>query len=176
MATTVLEALLEATDSAGIGTFRFANITEFQSFLDSFEYSDYPINVVIPFTSQGTTINGRRKSIVTIEGWVLRRISEDTNDFRTEAVETAYLQALRTLAIKFLLALQQTDIIDTDNNASVRDTIRPEYAFLNAHLFGVSYSIQLPVVESACVVPIEYIIQEDEQIISDELGNNLIVE
>jgi len=154
---TVIEALQQANEAAEIPNLSFANIQEFQTFMDSFEYDDYPVNVVVPFTSNGVhNERGIRKSTIPLQGWVLRRIPQDGNDYRSQAIEADYLNPMRILAIKFLKNLLRTEIIDRDGNPEPRDTIRPEYAFLNAHLFGVSYSIQLPIVENACISDSEF--------------------
>jgi len=150
MATTVLQAIQEANTTAGITTLAFANAQEFQSFMDKYEYSQYPVNLVLPFTVAGTNLNGRRKQVVTITGYVLRRVPEDTNDWRTLPVETAYIDPMRVLAIKFIRALLDTDIMDPEVEA-VGDTIRPEYMHTSGHLFGVSYTINLPTINNVCI-------------------------
>ena len=101
---TILEAI-QAANTTAIGAYSlsFANLREFQSFMDSFEFDDYPRNIVLPFDSNGTTNeNGIRKATIPLQGWVLTRISEDTNDWRSLAMETAYLEPMRDLAIQFL--------------------------------------------------------------------------
>ena len=147
---TVLAAIQEANTAAGIETLSFANIKEFQAFMDSFKFADYPVNIVLPFTSNGTTLgNGIRKATIPLNGWVLTRIAEDTNDFRSLAVETAYLEPMRILAITFIKSLLATDIIDNER-LPVSDVIRPEYVFLEAHLFGVGYTVNLPIIQNVC--------------------------
>ena len=150
MATTVLQAIQEANTSAGITTLAFANAQEFHAFMDKYAYTDYPVNLVLPFTVAGTNLNGRRKQVVTISGFVLRRIPEDTNDWRSLPVETAYIDPMRTLAIKFIKALLNTDIIDPEVEA-VTDTVRPEYMDTSGHLFGVSYTLSLPTINNVCI-------------------------
>ena len=149
---TILEAI-QAANTTAIGAYSlsFANLREFQSFMDSFEFDDYPRNIVLPFDSNGTTNeNGIRKATIPLQGWVLTRISEDTNDWRSLAMETAYLEPMRDLAIQFLKALYQTEVIDHMRSQTITDVIRPEYMFLNAHLFGVNYTVQLPVIQNVC--------------------------
>lgn len=160
MATTVLQAIQEANTAAGITTLAFANAQEFHAFMDKYEYTDYPVNLVLPFTISGTNLNGRRKANVTINGYVLRRIPEDTNDWRSLPVETAYIDPMRTLAIKFIKNLLDTDIIDPEVEA-VNDTIRPEYIHTSAHLFGVSYTVTIPTIQNICIGSVSYIISED---------------
>ena len=148
---TILEAIEEANTAAGIDYFSFANIREFQSFMDSFEYTEYPRNIVVPFTLSGNynTNTFNLKSTVSVQGWIIRRIPEDTNDWRSAAVEVNYLEPMRALAKQFIAELLKTDIIDQETQI-INFTIRPEYAFLNAHLFGVGYTINLPVVANVC--------------------------
>lgn len=146
---TILEAVDEANEAAAITTLAFANIREFSEFVDSFNFSDYPVNIVVPFTSNGTHTGGLRKAVVPLQGWVLTRVTEEPLDLRSLAAETAYIQPMRTLAAKFISKLLQTDVIDPEVE-NVTDSIRPEYAFLAAHLFGVSYTVNLPIVENQC--------------------------
>ena len=148
---TILEAIEEANREAGIDYFSIANIKEFQSFMDSFEYAEYPRNIVVPFTLSGNynTNTFNNKSTVNIQGWIIQRIQEDTNDWRTAEVEVNYLEPLRTLAKGFLGKLVQTEIVDSEVQ-NISFNIRPEYAFLNAHLFGVGYTINLPIVQNVC--------------------------
>jgi len=150
---TVLESIQTASTNAGITeSVKFANIQEFQSFQDSFGYSTYPIHVVIPFTFNGSRTGGRNKVTIPLQGWVMRRIPEDTNDYRTSEIESLYLAPMRALAIKFLNGLidaDETSIIDPEAG-DVGWTVKPEYMWLPNHLFGVSYTINLPVLESVC--------------------------
>jgi len=150
MASTVLQAIQTANTAAGITTLAFANAQEFQSFMDKYAFTDYPVNLVLPFSSAGTTLNGRRKEVVTISGFVFRRIPEDTNNWRSLAVEPAYIDPMRTLAIKFIKALLNTDIADPEVEA-VTDTITPEYQAHPAHLFGVRYSFSFPIIHNVCL-------------------------
>ena len=147
---TVLAALQEANTNAGITTaLSFANIKEFQSFQDSFGFSTYPVNVVVPYTFNGVNRSGRNSVKVPIQGWVIQRIPEDTNDYRTADIESLYMAPMRVKAIKFINALLDTDVVD----AGVEDvawTVRPEYMFLPDHLFGVGYTIDLPINEKVC--------------------------
>lgn len=146
---TILTAIQEASASAGL-KLSFANIKEFQSFMDSFVYADYPINVVVPFTSNGvTTSAGRRKATIPLQGWVLTRIPEEPMDLRSVVAEANYIQPMRAKAIAFISELLEKDIIDPEVE-NISDSIRPEYAFLEAQVFGVSYTINLPVVGMIC--------------------------
>lgn len=147
---TVLEAITEANTAAGIETISFANIVEFQAFMDSFKFSQYPVNVVVPFTSNGQTLNGIRRSTIPLQGWVLTRVTTDPVNYRTAIMESDYMEPMRILAIKFIKNLLLTDIIDPQAGA-VRDSIRPEYMFLNARVFGVAYTIDLPIIQNVCV-------------------------
>lgn len=150
---TILEAIQEANTAAGVasGSLAFASLQEFNSFMDSFEFSDYPVNVVVPVPLAGriTMTAYRIKDVATISGWMLTRIAQDTNNFRSVAIEPTYIAPMRTLAKKFIVALCNTDIIDTEVE-EVSYTITPEYQFLSAHLFGVSYSVSLPVLARVC--------------------------
>jgi hypothetical protein len=147
---TILEALQEANTDAGITTpLSFANLREFNSFKHSFEYEDYPINVVVPFELEGVFKNNRAKENVPLQGWILTRIPQDTNDYRSAAIEDTYINPMRVLAKKFLRNLLDTDIIDSEVE-DVRYRILPEYMFLDSHLFGVSYQCSVPVHDNAC--------------------------
>lgn len=148
---TIIEAATLANTQAGIRTMSFANLQEFQAFMDSFNFVEYPINVIVPFTVNGTTNmnTGMRKAVVPLQGWVLTRVEEEQEDYRTKAMEIKYLNPMRILAKKFLKNLYNTEIIDPETT-SITDSIRPEYMFLNAKTFGVSYNANVPVRDNVC--------------------------
>lgn len=146
---TVLEAARQANKDAGIRTLSFANIQEFQAFMGSFTFNEYPANVLLPFTSNGVTENQIRKATIPLQGWVVTKVEIDPNNYRTEEVEAQYLEPMRNLAIKFIKNLLDSDIINPQAGP-VRDTINPEYMFLNERVFGVSYKLDLPVVQNVC--------------------------
>ena len=150
MATTVLQAIQEANTSAGITTLSYANSQEFKAFMDKFAFTDYPVNLVLPFTESGVFINRGNKDVVTITGYVWKRVPEDGNDWRTMAVETSYINPMRILAKKFIRALLNTDIVDAEVE-SVSYTTTPEYAETSGHLFGVRYTVQLPTNINVCI-------------------------
>ncbi len=143
---TILETAEQANIDAGIRTLSFANLQEFQSFMDSFTFQEWPVNVLVPFTVNGTTNmnTGIRKAVVLLQGWVLTRVPEEPNDYRSKAYEAKYLNPMRVLAKKFIKSMVNSDIVDRDVD-SISDAIVPEYMFLNAHTFGVSYTLSLPI-------------------------------
>lgn len=146
---TFLQAIQQATADADIHKLSFANIKEFNSFLDSFNFSDFPVNVVVPFEDNGIHTNGRRKSTIPLQGWILTRVREEPLDLRSLKAEHDYIEPMRALAKQFLSRLLDTDLIDPEVQ-NVPDKIRPEYAFLSAHLFGVSYNMNVPISETIC--------------------------
>lgn len=146
---TIAETIEQASNDANIRTFAYANLKEFNAFADSFKFNDYPANVVVPFENPGTWLNGRRKSVLNIQGWVVTRLSESPENYRTAKVEAIYLQPMRALAIKFMRKLVESDLVDPEIS-EINDNIVPEYMWLDSGLFGVSYSIRLPISESIC--------------------------
>ena len=148
---TILETVEDANVTAGIRTLSFANLREFQSFMESFTFQEWPINILVPFTVNGTTnmSTGIRKASVSLQGWVLTRVKIDPNDYRTRAMEATYLNPMRTLAKKFIKAMINSDIVDRDVD-TISDTITPEYKFLNGLTFGVSYVLNLPIRDNVC--------------------------
>ena len=146
---TLLQAIQTANTNAGINAFSFANIQEFQSFMDSFGFTTYPEHIVVPYQFNGSRENGRNNVVVPLQGWVVRRIPEDTNDYRTADIETLYMAPMRVLAIKFINSLLDTTVIDPEVE-KVTWTVRPEYMFLSSHVFGVGYTVNLPILESVC--------------------------
>jgi hypothetical protein len=146
---TILQAIHEANAAAGIKNLAFADLTEFNSFKDGFNELDYPVNVVVPFTVNSQFLNNRVKSTVKIRGWVLTRLREDTNDFRSLKIWPDYINPQYLLANKFVRRLLDSDVIDSEVE-NVGATFVPEYQFLDAHLFGVSYSLNLPTKAHIC--------------------------
>ena len=146
---TILEAIEEANDAADIKTFSFANIKEFNAFLESFNFDDYPVNVVVPFTVNGTVTNNRTKDVVPLQGWVITRIETDTVNIRSAKAEKEFLSHMRAKARDFVIAVLNSDITDPEVE-NVTYSIRPEYAFLSSSLFGVSYTMNWPISEGIC--------------------------
>lgn len=151
MATTILQALEQANEAAGIRSFSFADIREFNSFNDSFKFEEYPVNVVIPFSISGNLNQDQIavKQLVAVTGWILTRISEDTNDVRKKELEAKYMEPMRHLAKLFMRSLASSSIVDSEVQ-QLAYTIRPEYYFLKDHLFGCAYTINLPLQSRVC--------------------------
>lgn len=146
---TILEALDEANESADLRSFRFANLSEFNKFMESFSFEDYPCNVIAPVETRQEWESNRIHEIAVIQGWMLLRIESDTTDLKTREAEKLYIQPMRALAKKFLRYLLDTDIIDPEVE-KVTSSIKPEYALLSARVFGVSYTMNLPIAEGIC--------------------------
>ncbi len=146
-----LEAITEANNTAGIRTLAFANIQEFQAFQDSFRFEEWPVNVVLPFSVNGTLNmqTGIIKSVIPLQGWVLTRITSEPNLYRSVKIEEKYMEPMRVLAKKFLRALSGTQIIDPEVQ-SFTYTLRPEYMFLNNLVFGVAYSANIGIQDNVC--------------------------
>lgn len=147
---TILEALQEADIATKTKGLSFANLQEFNSFKDSFTHLEYPRNVVVPFTLQGTFASNRSKDIIPIQGWMLTRLKQDTNDWRSVQLEPDYIAPMRALARKFLIHLVNSDLTDPEIT-NITYSITPEFMFLDAHLFGVSYRMNWPVIGKLCV-------------------------
>lgn len=145
----ILECIQEANTNAGIKGLSFAQLQEFNAFKDSFTFLEYPRNVVVPFTLRGVIKNNRKKKIIPLQGWVLTRLREDTNDFKSVKIEPDYIQPMRALAEKFIVQLLETDVTDPEQE-DVSYSVNPEYMFLDAHLFGVSYQVNWPVAGKIC--------------------------
>jgi hypothetical protein len=145
---TILEAIQAANPTDC--TFAFANIQEFQSFTQKYSYQDYPVNVVFPFDIAGTSEQntGVRKAVVTINGFIFTRVSEETNNYRSLTMEDV-INPMRDLALEFIKNLINSEIVNR-NVQNISDTVRPVYAELPEHYFGVSYSVQLPIIQNIC--------------------------
>jgi hypothetical protein len=146
---TILQAIEQANDTAGIKTFQFATLQEWNSFIDSCKVDDYPLNLLVPYTLSTRYKNNRTKDALNLEGWVLTRIAEDTNNYRSPSMEELYIAPMRMLARKFVRALLETDIIDSEVE-DVDATFPPEFMFLSYHTFGVSYRTTIPLSGYVC--------------------------
>lgn len=150
VAMTILEAIKQANTAAGIKTFAFANITEFNSFVDSFRGLDLPVNLVVPVTVNSTLTQPRTQDSAVISGFVMTRLNEDTNDYRSIELEDKYINPMRVLAKKFLIELIKSDIYNEQNQSPPTASIVPEYQWLAVHLFGVSYRAVIPLKAKVC--------------------------
>lgn len=149
---TILQAIQRANNLADIRNFNFANLAEFNSFMDTFNHLDYPCHVLEPFTTVQTWKNGRVNTMVTLNGWVVKRIDTDTTNFRSAKIEEDHLQPMREKCMAFIKELlhdEDTVMVDPEVD-EIQVTIKPEYALLPARVFGVSYTLTLPVVEGIC--------------------------
>jgi hypothetical protein len=144
---TLLEALQEANSAVkGIKGLSFANIQEFNSFTDSFNFNDWPRNVVVPIVLDGTFREGdpRPHEIINLQGWMVTRINQDTNDYRSVKIEPDYIAPMRAAARTFLRKLTESDLTNPEvGDISYR--IGSEYQWLSTHLFGVFYTMRWPV-------------------------------
>jgi len=145
----ILDALKEANDVAGIKWLAFADLQKFNSFHDSANGLDYPVNLVVPYTLQPTLQRPISKKTLQLQGWVLTRISQDTNDWRHPELQKDVIDPMTRLAESFLLALTETTIADNSGQPPVA-SIFAEYMWLSSHLFGVSYRCNLQIKGRAC--------------------------
>ena len=146
---TILEALMEANEIAEIRALHYADIREFNSFADSVTGLDVPLNLVIPTPVQYTLTQPISNGILQLEGFILTRLKEDTNDWRSPALEAEYIAPMRQLGVNFLMALMQTTIADLSKPAPTA-TFNREIMFLPHHFFGVSYRCSIPIKAKAC--------------------------
>jgi hypothetical protein len=146
----LLEALEEANNATpGIKGLSFANLQEFASFQDSFNFVDWPRNVVVPIVLDGTLISGRANEIINLQGWMVTRIDQDTNDYRSVKIEPDYIAPMRAAARKFIRNIANSDLTNPEvENISYR--IGSEYQWLHSHLFGVFYTMRWPVRSNVC--------------------------
>lgn len=146
---TLLDAIELATKDAGIRNLSFAQTHEFNAFMDSFNWKDWPRNVVTPPTVNGTFDGIRAVETLVLRGFVLMRLQEDTSDYRSVKIEPDYISPMRDLARKFIRRMLDSAIVDTEREQATYSIV-PEYAFLNQHLFGVSYQAQIPIIKNVC--------------------------
>jgi hypothetical protein len=147
---TILEAIQEANTATKNKGLSFANLQEFNAFHDSFTHLEYPRNVVVPFAFNGTFLSNRSADIIVLQGWMLTRLKQDTNDWRSVDLEIDYIAPMRAMARKFLINVVNSDLTNPEVT-NVTYSIRPEYMFLSSHLFGVSYQMNWPINSKFCV-------------------------
>lgn len=149
----LIETLEQASIDAGIRSFVYADFeseNEFQAVIDKFKFEEYPMLLIPPFQSNGSWTNGRRKAVLPLRGWVVKRISENTVNYRSKTLEVSTIQPMKTLAMKFIKRFSETDLIDAMRANEITDTIRGSYQFTNKHLFGAFFTANFPVIETVC--------------------------
>jgi hypothetical protein len=146
----ILDAIREANQKTeGIETFLFARIDEKNAFFSSFDSAKYPLNLIIPFPINFRIDPPLFRATVPIQGWIVRRLDMESIDFRSDQVEEEYLAPMRKIAKQFINHLVNSDIVDIDVE-EVTGTILPEYRIMNDSLFGVSYTLNLPIISKVC--------------------------
>ena len=145
---TLLQAVEWSNQQAGIkpGSFQFARLDSWNEFKDSFNFNDYPAHVTMPWETKMVWLNGRVKSVMNMEGWIITRVPQKATDYKEKKMEELYLQPMRVIAKSFIRNLLDCEIIDQEVTP-VNVTITPEYMWLDANLFGVSYKASIPVLE-----------------------------
>lgn len=147
---TLLEALQEANSATpGIKGLSFANIQEFASFQDSFNFQDWPRNIIVPPNLSGTITDYRVNEVINIQGWMVTRINQDTNDYRSVKIEPDFIAPMRAAARKFILKLVDSELTNSEAK-TINYRIGSEYQWLHSHLFGVFYSLDWPVRAKLC--------------------------
>lgn len=149
----LIETIEQASKDAGIRSFVFADFeseNEAQAIIEKFKFEEYPILFIPPYQSTGTWEDTRRKGILQIRGWVVKRIKEDTNQYRSLKMEKEVIEPMKTLSRKFIKQMIISDLIDPLRANSITDTVRGSYQFTNKHLFGAAFTVNLPIIETAC--------------------------
>lgn len=148
----LLEALQEANNAVdGIKGLSFINLEHEHSILvESFEYLDWPRNIVAPPSVRGTLKNNRSKEIIPISGFMVTRINQDTNDYRSVQIEPEFIAPMRNAARKFIISLANSDLTDPEVE-DITFTIDSQYRWLANHLFGVVYSMRWPIRKGLCL-------------------------
>lgn len=148
----LIETIEQVSKDVGIRSFVYADFEteqEFQSVIEKFKFEEYPLLLIPPFNDAGVWTNGRRKGILQIRGWVLKRVSHDTNNYRSRSLEVTTIEPMKHLAKKFNKNIIDSVIADP-LVSNVSDSVRGSYQFTNKHLFGASFTINLPITEIIC--------------------------
>lgn len=148
----LIQTIDKASVDAGIRSFVYADFEteqEFQAIIDKFKAEEFPLLLIPPFQSNGTWTNSRRKGVLQLRGWVVTRIKQDTNNYRSRELEINTIEPMKKLAKKFIKNMIASDIYDPTGTA-VTDTIRGSYQFTNKHLFGAYFTANIPIIESVC--------------------------
>lgn len=148
----LLDALQEANNTVGgIKGLSFINLEHEHSILvESFEFLDWPRNIVAPPSVRGILKNNRAKEIIIISGFMVTRINQDTNDYRSVKIEPDFIAPMREAARKFIIAVANSDLTDPEVE-DISYTIDSQYRWLANHLFGVTYSMRWPIRKGVCL-------------------------
>lgn len=92
-------------------------------------------------------------TIFPLQFFLMRKLNLTTIDYKSKDVEPT-IDEMRELSREFIHSLNEEDIIEKGNtvNGKVRDgidswKITSEYAFFDHHLFGVSVTCDVPIME-----------------------------
>lgn len=148
----LISTIQQAATDAGFVSFVYADFeseNEFQAVIEKYDASAFPLLLIPPFQSNGTWNQGRRKGVLQLRGWAVKRITDKTVNYRSLALETSTIEPMKVLARKFIKKMIESDLYDPMVE-NVQDTIRGSYQFTNTHLFGAYFTVNLPIIESVC--------------------------
>lgn len=149
---TLLSALEEITDGlTDIKTLLNADLYEANALADAMNAASYPLVLLLPVPITDTPgRSGALKSTVDLQLFFLDKSTNDyTIDYSGAAIETDFIEPMRLLARRFIHKLNEHEIIDPESEGIEARTYTPEYSLFDAHMFGVSVTCQVPMMERA---------------------------
>lgn len=148
----ILDCLESAYMQSGAKNFSYANLSEFNVFVESLGSSQFPTLIIVPPVMTGLISSPFTKYSITLTGWALYHIHEDVSYFRSPQVEGVYISPARDIVDRFVRGLLDSGL--NDNTATDNPyTARPEYAFLAQQLFGVSFEFRWNIIKQKAICP-----------------------
>lgn len=94
-------------------------------------------------------LNGLIHTKFPLQFFLMKRLELSTTDYKSIDVDPT-IEAMRELAREFIHYLEEQDIVEKsteDTNGITEVQINSEYAWLDHHLFGVSVTCDVPIME-----------------------------
>lgn len=151
---TLLQTLEDCAKQVS-ASFYFATPDKANVLMDEVLAMDFPVIIVLPYKVTDTTDEntGAIESEFDLDFYALQKRDDATMDFVQYDVEGEITKPMRSLARQFIHKIDKSDIVTATTKGYEKVTIERADGVLDAHLFGVKATANIPFIEqsTACI-------------------------
>lgn len=146
----LLDVLFDCAKKANCRTVIYQNLPwqGIESVIESYRAEEFPLMIIEQITNNGTysSTTGMRDAVIPLTGFVVTRLKEDTVQYRMQKIEAGIVRPMGKIFKDFTRKIIASGIINPAG--TVTDSFTGAYQVTNQHLFGVSFTISLPIIDS----------------------------